>query len=74
MSDTIFILYDGRSILGNRGDAVALDTAADEAEARWLGDTIWAGHDAVWWEGDECRYDLPPYCDNHDIYRIPEDL
>ena len=59
-----FVLYDGRAIPpGTKDDAAALDTALDEADARKQAES-WEYVDAIWYQGDTPRWDLPPLSDN----------
>jgi len=54
---------------GDPDDALAMDTAETEQEAKESGNTTWASHDIIWYEyeqqGDELvngipRFDLLP--------------
>ncbi|MCP9469294.1 MAG: hypothetical protein NNA31_04755 [Nitrospira sp.] len=64
-----FVLYDGRAVGGNTDDALVMDMAETEKEARKAGSTTWHGQDGIWYEyderGDELvggtpRFNLPP--------------
>jgi hypothetical protein len=66
-----FLLYDGRAVESTE-DALVMDTAGTEDEARRIGSKDWDGYDFIWWEYEangrtirngEPRYDLPP-CNN----------
>ena len=67
-----FVLYDGRAVI-DTDDALVMDTASTEKEARRVGVDVWEGYDYIWWEYDitqkgtlsngVCRADLPP-CNN----------
>lgn len=60
----MFLLYDGRAIPpGTPDDAVVLDTAVDEADARKQAES-WEFVDAIWYENGKPRWDLPPLSDN----------
>jgi hypothetical protein len=54
-----FVLYDGRARLEGPEGALVLDTAETEQEARETGED-WDGMDAIWFERDKPRPDLPP--------------
>ena len=55
-----FILYDSEALTSGALDCLILDTAESESEAVEASDS-WQDVEAIWFEGPNPRYDLPPY-------------
>ncbi len=56
----MFLLFDGRAKSGVTLDAVVLDEADSEEEAREAGLGCWRNQDAIWYHDGQPRWDLPP--------------
>ena len=61
MSDSVWLLLDGRAKTGLVDRAAVLDTASSEDEARRVGTEDYSDIDAIWQDpAGELRWDVPP--------------